>query len=284
MHRHVFAALLAAATLSWGQTSDPQVQKAVQDTVKSYAEIACEFEFEISSNVMDPKNSWYSKGTGYLAGPEKCYAKVRVTDAAGGITNVEWFENAGVAVARVGGGPWQKVEPTPRRDSATLFHWLSVVQVFKEVQGTSTYFPERSGVSDDGKKTDLALDLSPLLPEYYARFKLDTGANDPESPPQTSVTLTIDNEKKRFDSLGYTVVISQKGKAAGEADPDDWAWEDDDDRQGAMDHCGPDGPKAKLKGGEELINYSYQARFAFKYPTAPKKPQAPKDVTAILQW
>lgn len=284
MHTRVGSVLLLALAFASAQTSDPQVQRVVQDTIKSYSEIACEFEFEISSNVMDPKNSWYSKGTGYLAGAEKCYAKVRVTDAAGGVTNVEWFENDGVAAARVGDGPWQKVEPTPRRDSQTLFHWLSVVQVFKEAQGTSSYFPERSGVSEDGKKTDLALDLSPMLTEYYGRFKLDSGANDPKSPPQTSLTLTIDNEKKRLESLGYTVVIPQKGKPAAEADPGDWAWEDEDDRQGAMDHCGPDGPKSRLKGGEELINYTYQARFAFKYPTVAKKPTAPKDVTAILQW
>ncbi|GEM_PF-7004571 len=284
MHRRVLAAFLVAASLSCAQTSDPQVQRVVQDTIKAYQEIACEFEFEISSNVMDPKNSWYSKGTGYLAGTEKCYAKVRVTDAAGGVTNVEWFENAGVAAAKIGGGPWQKVEPTPRRDSEMLFHWLSIVQIFKEAQGTSTYFPERSGVSEDGKKTDLALDLSPSLAEYYTRFKLDAGSNEPQAPPQTSVTLTIDNEKKRLVSVGYTVVISQKGKSAAEAGPDDWAWEDEDDRQGAMDHCGPEGPKSRLKGGEELINYTYQARFGFEYPTAAKKPQAPKDVTAILEW
>lgn len=284
MAKVVVSCLLVAAGLSWAQTSDPQVQKVIQDTVKSYQENPCEFEFEISSNVIDPKHSWYSKGTGYLAGPEKCHAKVRVTDAAGGVTSVEWFESAGVAAAKVGGGEWQRVELTPKRDNETLFHWLSIVQLFKEIQSTSAYYPERSGVSEDGRRTEIALDLSPLLSEYCTRFRLDAGANDPEAPPQTTVTVTIDNEKKRFETLGYTVVISQKGRPAAEAEPEEWTWEDDDDRQGAMDHCGPKGPKARLKGGEELINYAYQARVVFKYPTSARKPAAPKDVAAILQW
>lgn len=284
MSTRIVAAFLAIAGALSAQQSDPQVQKLVQDTVHSYHEGACEFEFNISSNVLDPKNSWYSKGTGYLAGPEKCYARVRVTDAGGGVSNVEWYESDGVAAAKIGDGVWQKVDPTPRRDSETLFHCLSIVQLFKEIQSTSAYFPERSGVSDDGKKTEIALDLSPMLSEYYVRFKLDSSLNDPEASPQATAVVTIDNEKKRFESLGYTVVISQKGKPVAEAKPDDWAWEDEDDRQGAMDHVGPEGPKAKLKGGEELVNYAYQARFVFKYPAAPKKPTAPKDVTAILPW
>lgn len=284
MVRRLIVPFLLVASAALAQQVDGQVQKLVQDTVKGYEGAACEFEFDIAANILDPKNTTYAKGTGYLGGPERCHAKLKVTDGAGKSTEVEWFESSGVAAARVGDGPWQKVGLAPRREDEALFHWLSLVQVFKEIEGTSAYFAERSGQGEEGKSTELALDLSPMLQTYYTRFKLDPAANDPKGAPQTSATVKIDNEQKRFLEIGYSVIIPQKRAAAAGKDADPGALEDDDGGQGPMDPCGKSGPKPRLKAGEETINYGYQAKFVFKYPANLKKPQAPKEAAALVNW